>query len=234
MVDEANSAFPTLHLRRRDILLVHSGLTPAVVRRGRAELMPESEVIAHPSATGCEVYSLVGVKFTTARLTALDALARLGLRGRPGPDETRRDGLPVGFPHGCADGADAALRAACLQANVELDEDVTARLVDWYGTEAADVLAFSAAAGHIQRLAPECPAVDGELLYAVERCQAMTLADAVLRRTGIGAAGHPGRAALDRAADVLALRLGWTGATRAGQVRAVETRYEPGVPTDDE
>jgi glycerol-3-phosphate dehydrogenase len=129
------------------------------------------------------------------------------------------------LPHGSAEGADGALRAACLAAGVELDEDVRWHLVDWYGTEAPEVVTVAAAASRVQRLAPGCPVIDGELLYAVERSHAAGLADAVLRRTRLGATGHPGHAALDRAADVLTACFGWSAEERAAQVAEVDARY---------
>jgi glycerol-3-phosphate dehydrogenase len=226
MIDDANGAFPALQLRRRDVRLVHSGLTPAVIRRGRAQLMPESAVVAHASSGSPDVYSIVGVKFTTARATAIEALRRMGLADGP-PSAVPGSGVrgPALLPHGSAEGADGALRAACLAAGVELDEDVRHHLVDWYGTEAAEVLTVSAAASRVQRLAPGCPVMEGELLYSVERGQAARLADVVLRRTRLGGTGHPGRAALDRAADVLTACFGWSAEERATQVAEVEARY---------
>jgi glycerol-3-phosphate dehydrogenase len=226
MIDDANGAFPTLQLRRRDVRLVHSGLTPAVVRRGRAELMPESTVVAHAATGHPDVYSIVGVKFTTARATAIDALRRMRLAdGPPSPVPRPAAPDPMLLPHGSAEGAVDAVRAACLAAGVELDDDVSRHLVEWYGTEAAEVMAVSAAASRVQRLAPGSPIIEGELLYAVERSQAARLADVVLRRTRLGTAGHPGRAALDRAADVLTNHFGWSVEERAAQIAEVEARY---------
>jgi glycerol-3-phosphate dehydrogenase len=226
MIDDANAAFPTLQLRRRDVRLVHSGLTPAVLRHGRAELMPESTVITHGSSGHDGVFSIIGVKFTTARATAIDALHRMGLGDGPRSAIAPSRRGPALLPHGSAEGAEGLLRAACLATGVQLDEDVSRHLVDWYGTEAGEVITLCAAANRVQRLAPGCVVIEGELLYAVERCQAARLADAVLRRTRLGTTGHPGRAALDRAADVLTACFGWSTSERAAQVSEVEARYE--------
>jgi glycerol-3-phosphate dehydrogenase len=225
MIDDANVAFPTLYLHRRDVRLVHSGLTPAVIRRGRAELMPESTVVAHAATGHPDVYSIVGVKFTTARSTAIEALRRMGLAHGPPSSVSGGQRGPTLLPHGSAEGADGMLRAASLAAGVELDDDVSRHLVDWYGTEAGDVMTVSAAASRVQRLAPGCPVIEGELLYAVERSHAARLADVVLRRTRLGTAGHPGRVALDRAADVLTACFGWSPEVLAAQGAEVEARF---------
>ena len=219
MLDDTNAAFPTLRLRRQDVRLVHSGLTPAVVLRRRAELMPDSRVIAHGADGTAGVFSIVGVKFTTARSTALRALRQMGLA----PAQT--SSTPPRLPHGLTDDADARLRAACLAAGVALDDDVFTHLVDWYATEAVDVLELSAAVGGLQRLASGTPVLDGEVTYAVERSHAASLADVVLRRTRLGTTGHPGGAALDRAAELLTTALSWSPETRQAQLAEVEARF---------
>ena len=228
MIDDANVAFPTLKVRRRDVVLVHSGLTPAVMRGRRAELLPDSRVIAHAADGHAGVFSVIGVKFTTARLTALDALRSMRLSGQRHHPDHPYDRGPQLLPHGTDDDADASLRAASMAANVTLDEDVHAHLIDWYGTEAADVVALSAAASRLQRLAPSTPVLDGEILYAIERSRAVRLGDAVLRRTRLGTAGHPGRVALDAAADVMANIFGWSAEQRAAEIADVERRYAVG------
>jgi glycerol-3-phosphate dehydrogenase len=65
----------------------------------------------------------------------------------------------------------------------------------------------------------------GEIAYAVEHGAAVRLADAVLRRTPLGGTGHPGDAALNAAADLLAARLGWSASERASEIAHVEARY---------
>ena len=230
MLEEANSAFPSLELGPGDVRLLHGGLTPAVIRNGRAELMPESTVREH----GGGLYSVIGVKFTTARLTAIDALARMGLDvGRHGAaDQPRADPAPL--PHGTAEGAAGDLASACRDAGVSLEPDVRDHLIDWYGTEAADVVRFSAAAARLQRLTPEAPLLEGELIYAVEQADAARLADVVLRRTHLGTTGHPGDEALGRAADIVAAHLSWSTERREAEIREVEARYGAGAAPDRE
>ena len=54
---------------------------------------------------------------------------------------------------------------------------------------------------------------DGEILaqvvYAIREEMAYTLNDLIFRRTGIGTLGHPGRAVLQKVADIAADELGW-------------------------
>jgi glycerol-3-phosphate dehydrogenase len=52
------------------------------------------------------------------------------------------------------------------------------------------------------------------------------LADAALRRTDLGATGHPGRSALEAAAAVMAQRCRWSDEQRAAEIAHVERRFE--------
>ena len=65
-----------------------------------------------------------------------------------------------------------------------------------------------------------------EILYAVREEMAVTLADALLRRTEAGTRGHPGAAAVDAAARLMADELGWSEARRAKEVQALARVYE--------
>jgi glycerol-3-phosphate dehydrogenase len=47
----------------------------------------------------------------------------------------------------------------------------------------------------------------------------------VLRRTELGSAGHPGRAALERAAAIAGEELSWTEGKRRSEIEAVEAFY---------
>ena len=53
----------------------------------------------------------------------------------------------------------------------------------------------------------------------------MTLEDAVVRRTPLGALGHPGQDVLQYAAAVIGDTLGWDGPRRRAEVDALERFY---------
>ena len=74
-------------------------------------------------------------------------------------------------------------------------------------------------------LSDTCPITRGEILHAVRYEMAVRLADAVLRRTDAGSAGHPGRAALVEAARVMGAEMGWTGDRREREVEHAEQAY---------
>ena len=65
-----------------------------------------------------------------------------------------------------------------------------------------------------------------EIRHAIREEMAFDLASVVLRRTELGTAGHPGRACLERVADVVAEELSWDEERRASEIAAVERFYK--------
>ena len=226
LLADANSAFPALAASRRDVLLVHHGLTPAVVRSGRADLMAEPQVIRHGAKGVPGLVSLIGVKYTTARLAARQAVeaAAAELGARLGPSRTATEALPHA---GIAD-AEGRLVERLRELGVDLDPDVQTHLTGWYGTEAPAVASHAAGAGGLERLSPGSPVLCGELSYATSHGGACRLSDVILRRTPLAAAGHPGAAVLRRAAAVLQPAVGWSAAEIATEIAAIDGAFQRG------
>jgi glycerol-3-phosphate dehydrogenase len=220
---DLNSAFPALGAKRRDIRLVHHGLTPAVVSGGRTDLLPEPQITRHASSGVPGVISLVGVKFTTARSAAEKAIGLAASEaGRTvGASRTATETLPFAE---IAD-VEGRLVEALQHLGLSFDRDIVEHLASWYGTEAPVVVEYASKRGAIDRITADSPVISGELAYATEYSSALRLADVVLRRTPLGAAGHPGTAALARAADVMGHRLGWDDGRKRQEIEEVARRY---------
>ncbi len=172
--------------------------------------------------------SLVGVKYTTARWAAEQAVDAVvsELGGRHGACRTGN------FPLPHAGIADVEGRLVEMQRALQhaLEPDVAEHLASWYGTEAPDVLEHAVAQGRAERLGAATPVLAGEIGYAIATGSAVRLTDVVLRRTPLGAAGHPGRAALERAGGIMAAAYGWTPERLAEEIALVEARFD-GRPT---
>jgi glycerol-3-phosphate dehydrogenase len=68
---EINETFPALGLKQDDVTLVHRGIVPAVMTGGRVSLLGQSRIIDHGrDGHGRELISVIGVKYTTARVVA--------------------------------------------------------------------------------------------------------------------------------------------------------------------
>ncbi len=224
-IAEANQAFPALALRRADVTLVHRGLVPAVIDAyGRVALKPSHEIHDHAAEGAAGAITVVGVKYTTARGVAEQVTRavskRLGTRVRP--SRTGTSTLPGA---GIADHEALAIetgRAIGFEPPLPVIRHLTAlyaeatpgiiRLMAEHETLRTPVSAGSATLG-------------AEVVHVVRHEMAMRLTDIVVRRTGLGAAGHPGRGAIERCARLAALELGWDETRVEEEVRLVEAIY---------
>ncbi|MCI5165834.1 MAG: hypothetical protein D3903_06995 [Candidatus Electrothrix sp. GM3_4] len=62
-------------------------------------------------------------------------------------------------------------------------------------------------------------------MYAVQEEMAMTLEDVFFRRTGAGTIGRPDETALEQAAAIMAVELGWTAQKKEEEKDKVLARY---------
>jgi glycerol-3-phosphate dehydrogenase len=169
---EINETFSGFGLDASEVSLVHRGIVPAVKDHRGFKLMGHSSVLDHASDGIPNLVSIVGVKYTTARVVAERAvdlvLKKLGRS-------------PV----------------ACRTAETVLP---TAGLQD---------------------APPENPIRD-----AVETEMAQTLVDAVVRRTGRGAAGYPGDGLAFEYASAMQALKGWSIERLASEITALKRFYE--------
>jgi len=166
---ELNDAFPTLHLTRDDVSLVHRGVVPARVRSGQAPALEGHDCIYEHRADGLAgLISVAGTKYTTARGVAERIVSRLyGELARVAPPSVS---------------AEQPLPCANLQG-------------------------------------------DALLRHAASHEMVVTLADAVMRRTPLGALGCPSEVELASAASVVGDVLGWSPARQTEEVAAVRALY---------
>ncbi len=71
----------------------------------------------------------------------------------------------------------------------------------------------------------DSPVIGAELVWAVRHEMALTLNDAVVRRTPLGALGYPGDAAAHRAAEIVGTELGWSDEQRRKELDALRAFY---------
>ncbi len=218
---EVAEAFPRAGLGPADIGLVHRGLLPATNGHDVPTLLKTSQVRDHRADGAAGVVSVLGVRYTTARDTAQRAVDVvfdvLGNTSRP----CRTAGTPlVG-----GDTADIAtlLNEAAHAAPDHVTVPTTARLVRSYGTSYRRLLdQLGSTPDDARALGTACDVTRGEVRHAVRAEMALTLGDAVLRRTEAASAGHPGRDALEAAAAVMSEERGWAAARTDREIVDVE------------
>jgi glycerol-3-phosphate dehydrogenase len=144
------------------------------------------------------------------------------LKHKPVPCRTATTALPGG---GLRD-IGLAIADARREFDQGLPTDTIPHLIAAYGSRYRDVMEAAAGRPELRtRLAPDSPVIGAELVLAARQEMAPTLADIVIRRTPLGALGHPGIDALARAAAIVGAELGWSDDRRREESAAVDRFY---------
>jgi glycerol-3-phosphate dehydrogenase len=221
-LDFINANLPSARLVRNDVEFFYAGLRP-LVDEGSKETYGasrKSELIDHGRADNLDgLFSAVGGKWTTSRALAEKVMntiaAKLG--GATLPCTTARMRLPGGW----IDNFEAFVeRNQAAYPDVAVDH--LARL---YGNRLTRVLDLASARPELRALLSSSGDIGAQVLYAVRQEMAMTLDDAVMRRTGIGQLGDPGAASLRAAADLMARELDWDDARRDREIESVARNF---------
>ena len=223
---EVNATFPSLNLRQDEVRLVHRGLVPAVAHNGELRLKGQAEVIDHGGEGVEGLVTVIGVKYTTARLLAeraVDVVVRkLGRTVAP----CRTGAVPL--PGATAEGLDPLISALRQKHGGWLDEPAARHLAAAYGTgchQIADLAGQNTA--WREPIAPGSPVLRVEIAHAVRKEMALTLADAVVRRTPLGASGPPATGVARQCAEILASELHWSPDRVTSEIEALRAFYDP-------
>lgn len=216
LLDDFNAAVPTVRVSLDDVAIVHSGVLPAVQPSGdsNVQLLHHFRVAVEAGTDG-RVVSLIGVKWTTARRAAEQAInlcqKRLGVRVLP--SETSRQ----------------PIEGATASATFSKDASV-----DQHGP--SQISLYGGLVDEINQIARDCPALaqplisgtstmGAQIAHAIRYEMALHLDDIVLRRSEMGTAGCPADAELTAAARIAARELAWSPETMSGEIQRVKDRY---------
>jgi glycerol-3-phosphate dehydrogenase len=223
-IAELNKAFPALDLSMADVTLVHRGVVPAAVRGDQVALEGHEQIRDH-AAQGFEgLLTVAGTKFTTARGVARrvtdTALSKLGQKSVP----CRTSTTPL--PGGSLRDIGLAIADARREYDEGLPTDTIPHLIAAYGSRYRDVMEIAGTRLDWRtRLAPDSPVIGAELVLAARKEMAPTLKDIVIRRTPLGALGHPGDPAAARAAAIVGDELGWSEDRRRQEIADLTAFY---------
>jgi glycerol-3-phosphate dehydrogenase len=224
---DAREAFPQASLSAGEVRLVHRGLLPMVSGNGtHVRLVKESRVVNHGQHGLRGLVSMFGVRYTTARHTAAQAVdAVFQAMGHVSPPPCRTAETPL---HGGSIARmDNFLKAVLLRDVAGITPSTLRRVATTYGTGYDAILQIARDAPDLGHpLGRHCEVMGAEILYAAKREMALKLADAVIRRTEAGAAGHPGSDALERAAAIMARAHGWDAERTKDEIDQVENFYK--------
>ncbi len=202
LLSEMNGLFPRADAGRESVLYAYCGSRPLLrVTGGNMNAASRDHALYdHESEDGVQgLLTMLGGKLTTARSFAWDTLRLAAAKlGAPPPNDP-------GIPEAVAlDEPDAGLAAV-------------------YGPRAPRLRAFIRARPERSApLAAGCPAVRGQIEFAVRCEKARTLGDILLRRTGLAFERNYEPAWARAAAAVAAAVLGWDRAATENALAAFE------------
>ena len=132
--------------------------------------------------------------------------------------------LPGAFTQEAAEETERAQR----NADGLIAPECVAHLVRTTGTAWRDLVEMCRADPSLaDAVAPGVPVIRASVVRAVRREMARTLVDVVVRRTGLGAAGHPGRDVANACAWLTAHELGWDAARVVAELHDLRAFYTP-------
>lgn len=203
-----------------DVEHAYGGLRPLTEDVGddTYEASRAAEVVDHASADRGGVEGLLtaaGGKYTTSRGFAADVVKRVGRKlGRPLPP-SRTATTPL---HGSGTGPIEAHVAAGVARHGDFSAETVRYLALHHGTELDAVLDLARTEPALARPLDADGELAAQALVAARHESARTLADVLLRRTGLGTLGHPGEDVLEAVAGVVAPELGWSDARRDAEL----------------
>jgi glycerol-3-phosphate dehydrogenase len=224
---EINQAYPAAKLQREDVRLVHRGLLPMAANPSSGDevrLLKQYRIEDHRREGIRGLLTVVGVKYTTARDVAEKTVSRVfTLLERSPPRSRSRDTRLYG---GNVERFADFMESEASRRPYGLSPEVVRHLVRSYGSAYPEVLrAIEDGRQWAEPVREGSLVIKAEIRYAVREEMALKLSSAVLRRTELGSAGHPGRKGLETAAELMGAELGWSAARREQEIDEVESFY---------
>jgi glycerol-3-phosphate dehydrogenase len=236
-LNEINSTQPGVKLSLADVENVHWGFLPAdrvKSRENHVKLIRESQVIDHQKEDGVAgLLSIIGVKYTTARLTAEQAIdAALVLLGKTSIPSRTKDTPVAG---GQIDRFQDYLTNALAEKQTNLDPEMVRHLVYTYGSDYKKLIYYVMEQPELgNRIDPSMPISAAEVVHAARHEMAQKLIDVIQRRTELGTTGLPTEAVLQKCAGWMGKEMGWDAARQQAEISEVVRAYPYGKATRSE
>ena len=227
-LDQINSACPPRKFCLDDVEHVTWGFLPvakADLNKQHAKLKRDGVVIDHQKKDGISgLISILGVKYTTARVMAeraLDlAVKQLGMRTK----KCQTHMTPV--RGGKIEDFAAFLRNALLKVPRSINERATEHLVYTYGSEYQKLVDCMLRQPDLaRRIAPPLPVTFAEVEHAIHHEMAVNLADVIGRRTELGSTGLPSMDTLQKCASLLSREFQWNSEHQEQEISSVIQTY---------
>jgi glycerol-3-phosphate dehydrogenase len=202
LIDEATRLFPATPLTKEHVLYTYSGVRPLPYTPGRDEssITRSHFIVDHVKRGGpTGLLSIVGGKLTTYRSLSRLAVPAIAKHVAPSGEPRPRRAEAGGWK---------------LKAGAAASDPLSL-----YGPRVGEVRALIDADATLgEAICEHNPEVLAQIAYAVEREDAATLGDVLLRRLPCGWSACRALDGAERAAGVMSARLGWDEARVAAEV----------------
>ncbi|MEQ9520738.1 MAG: glycerol-3-phosphate dehydrogenase/oxidase [Parvibaculum sp.] len=235
-LEVVNDGLPGLHLTRDDVEHFYVGIRPLVDTTPQDDDEDDAdsynasraaEIMDHAELNGIQGFlSAMGGKWTTSRHLAEQVVDKVAAKlGRH--DKATTQDVPL---YGGATGRFRPFVEQAKQTHTNLDANTIENLTRYHGSRYEAVLATATErqgeeAELLKPLSATSVDLGVQIVHAVRHEMAQTLSDAVMRRTGLGTIGHPGKQAIETAADLMARELDWDAAERTKQIAELERGF---------
>ncbi|MEI6608893.1 MAG: glycerol-3-phosphate dehydrogenase/oxidase [Deltaproteobacteria bacterium] len=226
LLDTVNMDFGNNNpIQYSDVLFSYGGLRPLLDAKGEDvhTTTRKYEIYDHSDEGLPGLITVEGGKYTTSRNLAQNVLktVEIILGDKLGKCKTHKQRLI-----GCEIENIEKFIDSIKKENEDFENTTVEYLGRNYGTEYDNILKL---ARQDKRLA-EIVTDDGEILaqvvYAIKNEMAVTLKDILFRRTGIGTLGNPGKAVLEKVADIAANELGWSADRKNNEILEVQNTFK--------
>jgi len=227
-LDQINSAHQGLKLCLEDVRHVTWGFLPvnkADANKHPVKLTRDGVVIDHQKKHGISgLISILGVKYTTARVVAEQAMDlavnQLGVKSRECQTHVTQ------VRGGKIDDFKAFMRKARLKVPRVLSQQSTEHLVYTYGSEYQKLLECVLEQPELaRRIDSPLPVTAVEVEHAVHHEMALTLADVIGRRTELGSMGLPSLTTLQKCAGLMGREFQWSPEHQQHEINSVIQTY---------
>jgi|BEDMetMinimDraft_2_1075160.scaffolds.fasta_scaffold02305_3 glycerol-3-phosphate dehydrogenase len=224
LLSEVNGVFPSAHLTTKDILYTYSGVRPLPFQDDVPEASITRRHIIHDHSPEIENFiSIIGGKLTTYRSLAEEAVEIIEKKlNKP---NTRCTTGEVVLPGGV--GYDESKLLHWLVQHYALSLDCAKRLVRIYGSRVVQIAQYIDAqeiGGRIQGL--DTCVLPEEFLFVFNHESAVTLSDALLRRTMLALEEVFDDTKAHKVAKAIAPFLGWDKQRIAKEVENFMAEYQ--------
>lgn len=226
-LNEINASYSSLDLTLNDISMWNAGLTLFGENDPNATNLSygkRSLIIDHAREHNLAgLITLIGVRYTTARGIAAQvidlALEKLGRK----PAKPITETTPV--YGGQIESFDELVQQATRQRPATLNTEVVRPLLHNHGSAYSEVLKYVGENPDWAETIGPTKVIKAEVIHAVREEMAQKLSDIIFRRTDLGTGEHPGEAALQTCAGLMAAELGWDDERTQAELAEVRDQF---------